>query len=176
MAARSPAARLDPPLSMILDEAANNPLPSLASLMSDGGGSGIATTVVLQSLSQARAVWGEHAASAIWDAAIVKLILGGGSNARDLEDLSKLIGTRHKQVTSRSVGADGRSSTSASTIEVPILEPSALRTLPFGEAILLLRSARPISLTLTPWLDRKDASELKASRAALERTIQHANA
>jgi type IV secretory pathway TraG/TraD family ATPase VirD4 len=176
MAARSPAARLDPPLSMILDEAANYPLPSLASLMSDGGGSGIATTIVLQSLSQARAVWGEHAASAIWDAAIVKVILGGGSNARDLEDLSKLIGTRHKQVTSRSVGADGRSSTSTSTTEVPILEPSALRTLPFGEAVLLLRSARPIALTLIPWLDRKDARELKASRAGLERTIQRANA
>src|SRR4051794_17518067 len=105
-AACSPASRLDPPLSMILDEAANYPLPSLASLMSDGGGSGIATTVVLQSLAQARAVWGEHAASAIWDAAIVKLILGGGSNARDLDDLSKLIGTRPKDVTSRSTGHD----------------------------------------------------------------------
>ena len=176
MAARSPAARLDPPLSMILDEAANYPLPSLASLMSDGGGSGIATTVVLQSLSQARAVWGEHAAAAIWDAAIVKLVLGGGSNARDLDDLSKLIGTRHKQVTSRSIGADGRASTSTSTTEVPILEPSALRTLPFGEAILLLRSARPIALTMIPWLDRRDARDLKAARAELERSIQRANA
>ena len=90
IAARSPASRLDPPLSLILDEAANYPLPSLPSLMSDGGGSGLSTIVVLQSLAQARAVWGENQASAIWDAAIVKTILGGGSNARDLEDLSKL--------------------------------------------------------------------------------------
>jgi type IV secretion system protein VirD4 len=79
---------LDPPLSLILDEAANYPLPSLSSLMSEGGGTGICTLVVLPSLAQARAVWGEHQAGAIWDSAIVKVILGGGSNARDLDDLT----------------------------------------------------------------------------------------
>ena len=65
LAAASPGARIDPPLSMILDEAANYPLPSLPSLMSEGGGTGITTMVVLQSLAQARAVRGEHEASAI---------------------------------------------------------------------------------------------------------------
>ncbi|MFC7597585.1 type IV secretory system conjugative DNA transfer family protein [Terrabacter sp. GCM10028922] len=175
-AAASPGSRLDPPLSMVLDEAANYPLPSLASLMSDGGGSGIATTVVLQSLAQARAVWGEHAASAIWDAAIVKIILGGGSNARDLEDLSKLIGTRQREVISRSIGGDGRKSTSSSTSEVPILEPARLRTLPFGTSVLLLRSARPIALTMQPWHQRPEAKTLRADRAALEEAIRHASA
>ncbi|MFD1055914.1 type IV secretory system conjugative DNA transfer family protein [Terrabacter terrigena] len=176
MAAASPGSRLDPPLSMVLDEAANYPLPSLASLMSDGGGSGIATTVVLQSLAQARAVWGEHAASAIWDAAIVKIVLGGGSNARDLEDLSKLIGTREREVISRSTGGDGRWSTSSSTSEVPILEPARLRTLPFGTSILLLRSARPIELTMQPWSERPDATTLHCNRAALEEAIRRASA
>jgi type IV secretory pathway TraG/TraD family ATPase VirD4 len=174
-AAGSPASRLDPPLSMVLDEAANYPLPSLASLMSDGGGSGIATTVVLQSLAQARAVWGEHAASAIWDAAIVKLILGGGSNARDLDDLSKLIGTRPKEVTSRNTGHDGRSTTSTSSSEVPILSPAELRTLPFGSAVLLLRSAPPIALTLSPWTKRKDAKDLTTARLDLEQRIRDAS-
>ncbi|MDA8185852.1 MAG: type IV secretory system conjugative DNA transfer family protein, partial [Actinomycetota bacterium] len=37
MAARSTGARLDPPLALTLDEAANYPLPSLPSLMSEGG-------------------------------------------------------------------------------------------------------------------------------------------
>jgi type IV secretory pathway TraG/TraD family ATPase VirD4 len=174
-AAASPNARLDPPLSLILDEAANYPLPSLTSLMSDGGGSGISTTVVLQSLAQARAVWGEHAASAIWDAAIVKVILGGGSNARDLEDLSKLIGTRPKQTTTSSTGGDGRRSTSTHTTDVPVLDPAQLRTLPFGQSILLLRSARPIALTMQPWTARRDAKTLQADRVRLERAIQHAH-
>ena len=88
IAAASAGARLDPPLLLALDEIGNlAPLPSLPALMSEGGGSGITTLTVLQSLSQARDRWGEQAANTIWDAAIAKIILGGGSNARDLADL-----------------------------------------------------------------------------------------
>jgi type IV secretory pathway TraG/TraD family ATPase VirD4 len=176
IAAGSPAARLDPPLSLILDEAANYPLPSLSSLMSEGGGTGISTLVVLQSLAQARAVWGEHQAGAIWDSAIVKVILGGGSNARDLDDLSKLIGQRQDRQTSTSISPDGRTTMSTSEREVRVMEPSRLRTLPFGTGVLLLRSALPIVLTLGQWVDRKDSPRLLAERADLERVIQHAHA
>lgn len=176
LAAASPGARLDPPLALVLDEAANYPLPSLPALMSEGGGTGISTIVVLQSLAQARAVWSEHAASAVWDAAIVKLILGGGSTARDLDDLSRLIGQREEKHTSTSVGADGRRSTSTSTTRVAVLEPHQLRTLPFGTAVLLLRSARPIMLSLSPWTTRRDAARLRSDRAELEAVIQGAQA
>lgn len=174
LAARSAGARLDPPLTFVLDEAANYPLPSLPSLMSDGGGTGICTAVVLQSLAQARHVWGEHAASAIWDAAIVKVILGGGSNARDLQDLSTLIGQRDHTTTTTSRGRDGHTNRSTSTTKVPILEPAQLRTLPFGTAVLLLRAARPIGLTLTPWTERPDAAALTADRRLVEANIHDA--
>ena len=41
VAARSPGARLDPPLLLALDEIANlTPLPSLPQLMAEGGGTG----------------------------------------------------------------------------------------------------------------------------------------
>ena len=63
LAARCPGQRLDPPLALILDEAANYPLPSLPSLMSEGGGSGITTVAVLQSLAQARNEWGPDSGS-----------------------------------------------------------------------------------------------------------------
>jgi type IV secretion system protein VirD4 len=175
LAAASPGARIDPPLSMILDEAANYPLPSLTSLMSEGGGTGITTMVVLQSLAQARAVWGEHEASAIWDAASVKLILGGGSNARDLDDLSKLIGQREERQYSESIGADGRRSSSSSSREVPVMDTSRLRMLPFGTAVLMLRAARPIVLTMTPWAQRPDAAQLQGSRRRLEGVIERAS-
>src|SRR5450631_220997 len=175
LAAASPGARIDPPLSMILDEAANYPLPSLTSLMSEGGGTGITTMVVLQSLAQARAVWGEHEASAIWDAASVKLILGGGSNARDLEDLSKLIGQREERQYSESIGPDGRRSSSSFSREVPVMDTSRLRMLPFGTAVLMLRAARPIVLTMTPWAQRPDAAQLQGSRRRLEGVIERAS-
>ena len=97
LAARSPGARLDPPLLLALDEIGNLvPLPSLPTLMAEGGGTGITTMPVLQSLAQARDRWSEHQAGAIWDASIVKIILGGASNSRDHQDLSTLIGERHE--------------------------------------------------------------------------------
>jgi type IV secretory pathway TraG/TraD family ATPase VirD4 len=80
---------------MALDEIGNlSPLPSLPVLMAEGGGTDITTMPVLQSLSQVRDKWGDHAAGAIWDASIVKVILGGTSSARDLQDRSALIGER----------------------------------------------------------------------------------
>jgi len=170
-AAASPGARLDPPLAVILDEAANYPLPSLPSLMSDGGGTGITTFVVLQSLAQARARWGQHEAAAIWDAAIAKLILGGSGNADDLRDLVSLIGTRKERRASESWGADRRRTVSTSIHEVPILDTGRLRTLPFGRAVLLLRSAPPILLHLRPWTRRGDADDLAAHRAEVEESL-----
>ena len=62
--------------------------------MSEGGGSGVTTLAVLQSLSQARDKWGEQQAGTLWDAAIAKVILVGGSNALDLTYLATLIGDR----------------------------------------------------------------------------------
>ncbi len=104
LAAGSPGSRLDPPLGLILDEAANYPLPSLAALMSEGGGTGITTLAVLQTLAQARHRWGRDEAQAIWDSSIAKLILGGGSDADDLADLSRMIGDRTVRERSESWG------------------------------------------------------------------------
>lgn len=169
MAARSPGQRLDPPLALVLDEAANYPLPSLPSLMSEGGGSGITTVAVLQSLAQARDRWGRDAAQAIWDAAIVKIILGGSANADDLTDLSRVIGEHEEREWSETHQSGSERSISSSMRRRPIFEPSELRRLAFGSALLLLRSAPPILMTLRPWTARADAAALRAARDAWER-------
>ncbi|MEE6296623.1 type IV secretory system conjugative DNA transfer family protein [Georgenia wangjunii] len=175
LAATSPGGRLDPPLLLALDEIGNlAPLPSLPSLMSEGGGSGITTLAVLQSLSQARDRWGEQPAGALWDAAIAKVILGGGSNARDLADLSALIGDRDEFTDAVSRGAYGERSTSTSVRRVPVMDTSRLRTLPFGTGVLLLRTAPPIVLDLAPWTSRKDARALSAARGSVEAQLRTA--
>jgi type IV secretory pathway TraG/TraD family ATPase VirD4 len=150
-AAAAPTVRLDPPLALILDEAANYTLPSLPALISEGGGTGITTIAVLQSLAQARARWGEHDGAAIWDAASIKIILGGGSNARDLHDLAALIGDIDQPSDTVTRDQQGRRSSSSATRRVPILDTGQLRTLPFGTAVLLHRAAPPILLDLQPW-------------------------
>ncbi len=169
LASTSPGQRLDPPLALVLDEAANYPLPSLPSLMSEGGGSGITTIAVLQSLSQARDRWGREAAGAIWDSAIVKVVLGGSGNADDLADISRLIGERQTTEWSQTLqqGQVGRSS-SSSTRWRPILEPSEIRRLPIGHGLLILRSAQPILMKLRPWTSRPDAKALALSRQVFE--------
>ncbi|GAB3099591.1 type IV secretory system conjugative DNA transfer family protein [Isoptericola nanjingensis] len=173
LAASSPAARLDPPLLLALDEIGNlSPLPSLPTLMAEGGGTGITTMPVLQSLSQARAKWGDHNAGAIWDASIIKIVLGGASVARDLQDVSALIGDRDENTDTVSSGDHGARSVQRSTRRVPVMPPETIRTLPFGTALLLLRSAAPLITDLRPWTARPDASELQADRARLERELR----
>lgn len=152
LAAVSPGARLDPPLLLALDEIGNlAPLPSLPVLMAEGGGTGITTMPVLQSLSQARSRWGDHAANTIWDAAIVKVILGGASAAKDLQELSALIGEREERIDTVSTGDRGSRSVQRSTRRVAIMPPERVRGIPFGTGLVLLRSAPPILTTLRRW-------------------------
>ena len=173
LAARSPGARLDPPLLLALDEIGNlAPLPSLPTLMAEGGGTGITTMPVLQSLAQARDRWSEHQAGAIWDASIVKIILGGASNSRDLQDLSTLIGERDEYTDSITLGDRGTRSNQRSVRRVLILPPDRIRTLPFGTGITMLRSAPPIVTDLRAWPDRPDAAQLRNDRTELEALLR----
>jgi len=173
LAARSPAARLDPPLLLALDEIGNlAPLPSLPTLMAEGGGTGITTMPVLQSLAQAREKWSDNAAGAIWDASIVKIILGGASNSRDLQDLTTLIGERDEITDSTTIGDHGSRTAQRSIRRVSIMPPDVIRTLPFGTGLILLRAAPPIVAKLRPWTRRKDASELQGQRRVVEELLQ----
>ena len=173
LAARSPAARLDPPLLLALDEIGNlAPLPSLPTLMAEGGGTGITTMPVLQSLAQAREKWSDNAAGAIWDASIVKIILGGASNSRDLQDLATLIGERDEITDSTTIGDHGSRTAQRSIHRVSIMPPDVIRTLPFGTGLILLRAAPPIVAKLRAWTRRKDASELQTQRRLVEELLQ----
>lgn len=173
LAATSPGARLDPPLLLALDEIGNlAPLPSLPTLMAEGGGTGITTMPVLQSLAQARDKWSDNAAGAIWDASIVKIILGGTSNSKDLQDLSTLIGERDEYTDSVTLGDHGSRSNQRSVRRVPILPPDRIRTLPFGTGVTLLRSAPPIVTDLRAWPSRPDANQLKDDRAGIEAMLR----
>lgn len=173
LAARSPGARLDPPVLLALDEIGNlAPLPSLPVLMAEGGGTGLTVMPVLQSMAQARNRWGENAATAIWDASIAKIVLGGASSSRDLQDLSTLIGDRDETTDSVTIGERGLRSNQRSTRRVPIMPPDVIRTLPYGTALVLLRSAPPIVTRMREWTARPDAAELSAQRAGVERLLR----
>jgi hypothetical protein len=73
MAARSPAGRLDPPLTFVLDDvAALAPAPDLPGLLADGRACGLPALAVLRSPEQALARW----QLPLWQDAEVRLALG----------------------------------------------------------------------------------------------------
>lgn len=171
MAFVSPGGRLDPPMSLILDEIANlAPWPGLPVALSDGGGIGISTLVVLQSLSQARTGWSIDEAATIWDSAIIKVIFGGGSDERDLRSLAGLLGERSLILNTRSWSSQGRQD-GEQIRESPVIRLDEIRRLPTGTALMLGRRTRPILLDLREWHKRKDAAELGRSKAELERVL-----
>lgn len=168
MAFVSAGGRLEPPLSLILDEIANlAPWPGLPVALSDGGGIGISTLVVLQSLSQARSGWSIDEAATIWDSAIIKVIFGGGSDERDLRSLAGLLGERSLTLTTRSWSSQGRQD-GEQIRETPVIALDEIRRLPAGTALMLGRRTRPILLDLMEWHKRKDAGELRRLKAEME--------
>ena len=155
--ARQPKGRghLSTPMSLILDEAANiAPLPTLPSLLSDGGGSGIQVLVVLQSLAQARHRWSPAEMDAMWDASTIKIILAGMSHAQDLEAISKLCGEIEEIRTSKTTGAGGSGASEVPQM-VPAWTPEQIRGLPTGHALVLHRRLRPVEIIAQPYWERE---------------------
>ncbi|ALV47874.1 hypothetical protein MB46_19580 (plasmid) [Arthrobacter alpinus] len=171
IAFRSPGGRLDPPMSLILDEIANLAVwPSLPQIMSDGGGVGISTVVVLQSVAQARGGWGEQEAQAIFDAAIIKIQLGGAGNTTDLKQFADLMGTREVIERNRS-WSEGNRTVSESRKEKEVITVAELRRLPTGTALFMGRNGRPMLMSMVRWIDRPDAAQIKAGIAAFSEEL-----
>jgi type IV secretory pathway TraG/TraD family ATPase VirD4 len=165
-----PGSRLDPPLTVELNEAAHiAPLPSLPGYMGDSGGFSIALHVYLQSLSQARARWGDHQAMIMWDNAAVRIIMGGAGNIADLEDISRLMGEFDEARTTTTVGE--ANSVAITTDTRRVLSAEEIRTLKFGNAVVVARASRPVEAVLTPWWERKDAKEIGDGKKWTEQMI-----
>jgi len=175
-AARSRGGRLSPPLGLFIDEAAQiAPLPTLPSLLADGGGQGITTVVVLQSLGQARERWGDDGATAMWDACSAKLVFGGLSSHRDLEAIARLSPEIDEPVPSRSRSRDGWSE-STTTRRAPALTPADVREIPRWQALLLYPGLRPVLTLQRPWWEEpRYARLIHPAREAIEDQLNHAS-
>jgi type IV secretory pathway TraG/TraD family ATPase VirD4 len=92
-----------PPVLLALDEVANiAPLPTLPSMISEGGGQGVVTLASLQDLSQARQRWPDEADGfpSLFGAT---LVLPGIGDVRTLEALSTLAGD--EEIATRTVSS-----------------------------------------------------------------------
>lgn len=163
--------RLDPPMVVSLDEAANIcRIADLPELYSHLGSRGIVPVTILQSYEQGVTVWGEAGMAAMWGAATRKVIGAGVDSPRLARDLATLVGQHDVPVRSVSY-ADGRASEQISLRRQDILEPAAIRALPPGTALLLATGGRPALISLLPWYESRDAERIQACRDRLERLI-----
>jgi len=146
--------RLDPPLVVVLDEAANVcRISDLPELYSHFGSRGIAPITILQSYKQGVRVWGDHGMDALWSASTVKLIGAGLDDARVAEDVSRLIGDHDVPVRSINHGDRSHGQT-ISLRRQRVLPPEDIRALKRGTALLLTSGARVASVELCPAHER----------------------
>ncbi|MBA9007300.1 type IV secretory system conjugative DNA transfer family protein [Thermomonospora cellulosilytica] len=166
--------RLDPPLVVVLDEAANIcRIADLPELYSHLGSRGIVPVTILQSYEQGITVWGEPGMAALWGAATRKLIGAGTDSPRLAKDLATLIGQHDVPVRSLTY-ADGRASEQISLRRQDILEPAAIRALPPGTALLLATGGTPALLNLHPWYTTPHATQITQAIGAAETAITQA--
>jgi type IV secretion system protein VirD4 len=175
LADTSPGGRLDPPLGLFLDEAANVvPLPHLPALMSYAGGSGIFTTAVLQNRAQAESRWGREGAAMLWGAATVKIALGGLSGD-ELRDLSALAGEYREALTSYQRGSTGR--TLQTTLQDrKTITPEEIRTLSEArrEALIIHATTPAVRARLPRHYEGPDRALYAAARDQARQIIQAA--
>lgn len=165
-AAERRGGRLDPPMVVVLDEAANIcRIADLPDLYSHLGSRGVVPVTILQSYRQGVRVWGEAGMDALWSAATIKLIGPGIDDPKFAGDISRLVGDHDLPTRSVSRGNGGRS-TSTSLRREPILPPERIRELARGRALLLATGTRPAIVRLTPWYAGPRREEIGAAVTA----------
>ncbi|HET6810111.1 MAG TPA: type IV secretory system conjugative DNA transfer family protein [Acidimicrobiales bacterium] len=147
------AAPLDPPLLVVLDEAAAvAPLEDLDALAATGAGQGIQLVTVWQDLAQVTARYGTRAASVVNNHR-AKVLLSGVSDPATLEQLSGLVGESGTATESVTVDEHGGRSTTESTAFRRLAPTDALRRIPPGHGLLVYGHLPPARIRLRPWFD-----------------------
>jgi type IV secretion system protein VirD4 len=144
---------LEPPLLLVLDEAANiAPVRDLDTLASTGAGLGIQLVTVCQDLSQLSARYGHERARTIANNHRAKVLLSGVSDLSTLDLISGLAG--EQALTEETVThdlRDGRRTSSRATVFRRLAPTDELRRIPPGEGVLLYGHLPPVRLRLRPW-------------------------
>ena len=173
LASRQPGGRLDPPLTLALDEAALIcPIP-LDNWTADMGGRGVTIHIAAQSRAQLRQRWGDTGAAAILNNAATLMIYGGTRDPDDLAAYSSLTGERDEEVPSW----DPHGALHTTSIRrVPVLSPAQLAQLPARHVVLIRRGMAPaVGKVQMAWKRGDVKATTRALRWAdhLERWRQH---
>jgi type IV secretion system protein VirD4 len=151
---------LDPPLLLLLDEAANiAPIPNLDEIAATGAGQGIQVLSVFQDLAQINARWGRRAAT-ILNNHRAKLIGSGISDPDTLNWASRVIGSGEFEQRSRTAGERGRRSTTQGDTYRDLAPAGVLRESSPSTALLVYGNLPPAQIRLRPWFQEAELRKL----------------
>jgi type IV secretory pathway TraG/TraD family ATPase VirD4 len=165
LAQYSDNSRLDPPLKLLIDEAPNTAtLIQLPDLISDGGGRGIPTTMVVQDRAQAVDRWGRDPAASMWGAATIRMVLPGVAGQDEMREIAAYFDEYDEEIPAftRYPGAglseqrSYRTRTGMTASEVRALDP-------FHALVIAAGGLRPVMTELTPYFQRPDAADTAAA-------------
>jgi type IV secretion system protein VirD4 len=142
---------LDPPLLVVLDEAANvAPLAELDVLASTAAGHGVQLVTVWQDLAQLHSRYGTKAGSVVNNHR-VKVFLSGIADPGTLEHASSLIGETERRTWAMTVDGYGGTSHTDSPSVRRLAPGDALRRIPPGDAVVVSGHLPPVRMRLRPW-------------------------
>jgi len=145
--------RLDPPLTMILDEVTRIcPVP-LPAWLADAGGQGVSVWSAFHGVSQLVARWGAPGAQTVLDTSNCKVIYPGLGDSDMLAKLSGLCG--EFSAVERVRERDSQRPVVRYT-EHPVMTPAMIRQLPKGWALVIRDNYAPVIIRVaTGWTSRE---------------------
>ena len=152
---------LEPPLLLVLDEAANvAPLRDLDTLAATGAGLGIQLVTICQDLSQFTTRYGEDRARTIANNHRAKLVLSGVADLATLDLVSGLAGEHAvREETLTADLRDGRRTRSSAVAYRRLVPADELRRTPPGEGVLIYGHLPAARLRLRPWFAERRLTE-----------------
>ena len=152
---------LEPPLLLLLDEAANiAPIPNLAEIASTGAGQGVQLLTVFQDMAQVSSRYGTRAATIVNNHR-AKLFGTAISDAETLAYVSRLIGAGEFEQRSRSSGERGRHSETQGDTYRDLAPANLVRERRPGSALLVYGHLPPAQIALRPWYEERALRELR---------------
>jgi type IV secretion system protein VirD4 len=150
LGSRSPSGRLDPPLLMAMDEAAQVCPVALPSMLADSAGKGIVIITVAHSIAKLEERYGKDGAAAIWNLSGVKILLRGITESQVMEDVDRVCGALGDDEAERA----------------RIVPPEVLRCLPKHCALVIDMDLRPVVVRVRAAWKRRDFRKLARTHHA----------
>lgn len=157
---RRAASPLDPPLLIVLDEAAHiAPLPHLDEIAATGAGQGIQLLSVFQDLAQIQVRYGRRAQTILNNHA-ARVFGAGLADPEALRYLSQISGAAEYRQRSETAGQGGRRSATEASTFGELAPANLVREGAPGTAVLVYGHLAPVRMRLRPWYEDRGLTDL----------------